>query len=97
MVVVVVEIVVVVVVVVVVVEVVVAVIVVVIVVVVVVVVVVLEVGHRNLSEVRDGDIPRCTNRPSSKIHWTWEYNRGKKPAFTPKIKDKSNTPVYWRA
>jgi hypothetical protein len=30
--------------------------------------------HRNPSEVRDGDIPRCTNHPSSKTHWTWECN-----------------------
>ena len=53
--------------------------------------------HRNPSEIRDGDVPRCTNHPSSKTHWTWECKGGKKPAFTPKIKDKSNTPAYWRA
>jgi hypothetical protein len=48
---------------------------------------------RNQSEVRDdGDILRCINHPSSKAHWTSKCNGGKKPAFTPKIKDKSSTP-----
>jgi len=35
---------------------------------------------RNQSEVRDGDIPRCTNHPASTTHWTWECKGGKKAA-----------------
>ena len=46
---------------------------------------------RNASEVRDGDIPKCANHPSSKTHWTWECKGGKTPGNTPRIKARSET------
>ena len=46
---------------------------------------------RNASEVRDGDIPKCTNHPSSKTHWTWECKGGKTPGNDPKKKARSDT------
>ena len=46
---------------------------------------------RNASEVRSGDIPKCTNHPSSKTHWTWECKGGKTPGNAPKTKAKSET------
>ena len=46
---------------------------------------------RNASEVRDGDIPKCSNHPSSKTHWTWECKGGKAQGNTPKNKARSET------
>ena len=43
---------------------------------------------RNRSEIQDGDIPRCDNHPSSKTHWTWECNYGKKGISPPKPPNK---------
>ncbi len=46
---------------------------------------------RNASEVRDGDIPKCSNHPSSKTHWTWECKGGKTTGNAPRTKARSET------
>ena len=43
---------------------------------------------RNRSEIQDGDIPHCDNHPSSKTHWTWECNYGKKGISSSKTPNK---------
>jgi hypothetical protein len=43
---------------------------------------------KNRSEIQDGDIPRCDNHPSSKTHWTWECNYGKKGISPSKTSNK---------
>ena len=43
---------------------------------------------KNRSEIQDGDIQRCDNHPSSKTHWTWECNYGKKGISPSKTSNK---------
>ena len=43
---------------------------------------------KNRSEIKDGDIQRCDNHPSSKTHWTWECNYGKKGIYPSKTSNK---------